>query len=66
MNLVHCINCVIFGALGDHQARSWLVTLGGCRLLDGLVVIPVELFLGDCEEAAVELVRGLVLASPEW
>ena len=62
---MHYIKCLIFGALGDHQAMSWLVTLGGCRLLDP-VVIPVELFLGDCEEAAVELVRGSVLASPEW
>jgi hypothetical protein len=35
------------------------------HLLDGLVVVPHELFNGDCEEAAVVIVRGVVLASPE-
>jgi hypothetical protein len=30
-----------------------------------LVVVPRELFKGDCEEAAVVSVRGVVLASPE-
>ena len=43
----------------------WLVTLGGCRLLDGLVVAAVELSKGDCGGAPVEIVRGVVLASPE-
>jgi hypothetical protein len=30
------------------------------------VVVPHELFKGNCEEVAVVIVRGVVLASPEW
>ena len=44
----------------------WLVTLGGCHLLDGLVVAAVELSKGDCGGDPVEVVRGFVLVSPEW
>jgi hypothetical protein len=68
IHLVHCIKLLIFEALYREIIKwgRWLVTLGGCRLLDGLVVVPRELFKGDCEEAAVVIVRGVVLASPEW
>ena len=63
---MHVHHLVILEALGGTPSkRRWLVTLGGCRLLDGLVVVPRELFKGDCEEAAVVIVRGVVLASPE-
>jgi len=63
---VHLHPLVILEAQGGTPGkRHRLVTLGGCCLLDGLVVVPRELFKGDCEEAAVVIVRGVVLASPE-
>ena len=45
---------------------SWLVTLGGCRLLDGLEVVKPLSFQEDCEEATIVLARGIVHASLEW
>ena len=47
--------------------KYWKWNLG-CynRLLDGLVVAAVELSKGDCGGAPVVIVRGFVLASPEW
>jgi hypothetical protein len=35
---VHCINVLIFVAIGNHQASGLFVTLGSCRFLEGLVV----------------------------
>jgi hypothetical protein len=41
---VHLHTLVILEALGGTPSkRHWLVTLGGCRLLDGLGVVSVEL-----------------------
>jgi hypothetical protein len=62
-HLVHCIKLLIFEALG--RSSSEVVGLLLFDALDGLVVVPRELFNGDCEEAAVVIVRGIVLASPE-
>jgi hypothetical protein len=47
---------ILYPEIGNFQ---------GCRLLDGLVVVPRELFNEDCEEAALVIVRGVVLASPK-
>jgi hypothetical protein len=63
---MHCIKLLIFEALGRQSSDVvLLVTLGGCRLLHGLVVVPRELFNEDSEEVTVVIVRGVVLASPE-
>ena len=41
---MHLHHLVILEALGDTPSkRRWLVTLGGCRLLDGLGVVSIEL-----------------------
>ena len=38
--LVHCIDFLSFGALGSLEASvNWLITLGDCRLLDGLELV---------------------------
>jgi hypothetical protein len=51
---VHCIKLLIFEALGRQSSDVvLLVTLGGCRLLHGLVVVPRELFNEDSKEVAV-------------
>ena len=42
-----------------------LVTLGGCHLLDGLVVVSVEARKKLVRRSGEELVRGIVLASRE-
>ena len=46
---------------------SWkpvvLVTLGGCHLLDGLVVVSVEARKKLVRRSREELVRGIVLTS---
>ena len=39
-----------------------LVTLGGCHLLDGLVVVSVEARKKLVQRSGEELVRGIVLA----
>jgi hypothetical protein len=42
--LVHLHSSVILEALGGTPSkRHRLVTLGGCRLLDGSVIVSVEL-----------------------
>jgi hypothetical protein len=42
--LVHLHPLVIFEALGGTPSkRRWLVTPGGCRLLDGSGVVSIEL-----------------------
>jgi hypothetical protein len=51
-------------ALGESLSeRHWLVTLGGCYLLDGLVLLHRAL-QKSCEEATKEIVRGIRL--PRW
>jgi hypothetical protein len=48
---VHLHPLVILEALcGTPGKLHWLVTLGGCRLLDGLSVVSVELFMKVVEE----------------
>ena len=42
-----------------------LVTLGGCHLLDGLVVVSVEARKKFVWSSREELVRGIVLAPRE-
>ena len=42
-----------------------LVTLGGCHLLDGLVVVSVETRKKLVRRSGEELVRGIVLAPRE-
>ena len=42
-----------------------LVTLGGCHLLDGLVVVSVEACKKLVRRSGEELVRGIVLAPRE-
>ena len=42
-----------------------LVTLGGCHLLDGLVVVSVEAHKKLVRRFEEELVRGIVLAPRE-
>ena len=42
-----------------------LVTLGGCYLLDGLVVVSVEARKKLVRRSEEELVRGIVLAPRE-
>ena len=42
-----------------------LVTLGGCHLLDGLVVVSVEARKKLVQRSREVLVRGIVLASRE-
>ena len=39
-----------------------LITLGGCHLLDGLVVVSVEACKKLVRRSREELVRGIVLA----
>jgi hypothetical protein len=55
---VHLHPLVILEALGGTPSkRHRLVTLGGCRLLDGSGVVSVELSK-KTREAAVSIVRG--------
>ena len=42
-----------------------LVTLGGCHLLDGLVVVSVEAHKKLVRRSGEELMRGIVLAPRE-
>ena len=42
-----------------------LVTLGGCHLLDGLVVVSVEAVRSLCGAPKKSFVRGIVLAPQE-
>ena len=42
-----------------------LITLGGCHLLDGLVVVSVEACKKFVRRSGEELVRGIVLAPRE-
>jgi hypothetical protein len=42
-----------------------LVTLGGCHLLDGLVVVSVEALKEDCVVLREVIVRGIVLTLRE-
>ena len=42
-----------------------LVTLGGCHLLDGLVVVSVEAHKKLVRRSREELARGIVLAPRE-
>jgi hypothetical protein len=54
-------------ALGRSSSKVfWLVTLGGCRLLYGLVAPQCRPFQEDVGEAWFLFVRGLDLALPEW
>jgi hypothetical protein len=52
---VHLHSLVIFEALGGTlNKRRWLVTLEGCRLLDGSSLVSVELFVNIVEEPHVD------------
>jgi hypothetical protein len=56
---VHLHHSVILEALGGTRSKHhWLITLGGCRLLDGLGDCLHRAFQEDCGEAAVLIVRG--------
>ena len=49
---MHLHHLVILEALGGTPSkRRWLVTLGGCRLLDGSGVVSVELSKKIVEES---------------
>jgi hypothetical protein len=49
---VHLHPLVIIKALGGTPSkRHWLVTLGGCRLLDDFGVISIELSVKIVEES---------------
>jgi hypothetical protein len=53
---VHLHPLVILEALGGTPGKShWLVTLGGCRLLDGSGVVSVELSKKIVEEPRCRL-----------
>jgi hypothetical protein len=57
--LVHLHHLVTLEALGGTPSkRRWLVTLGGCRLLDGSGDCLCRALQEDCGEAAVWIVRG--------
>jgi hypothetical protein len=57
--LVHLHPSVILEALGGTPSkRHWLVTLGGCRLLDGSGDCLRRAIQEDCGEAVVLIVRG--------
>jgi hypothetical protein len=57
--LVHLHPSVILEALGGTPSkRHWLVTLGGCRLLDGSGDCLRRALQEDCGEAVVLIVRG--------
>ena len=59
---MHLHPLVILAALGGTPGkRHRLVTLGGCRLLDGSGDCLRRAFQEDCGEAAVLIVRGLRL-----
>jgi hypothetical protein len=56
---VHLHHLVILEALGGTPSkRHWLVTLGGCRLLDGSGDCLRRALQEDCGEATVLIVRG--------
>ena len=56
---MHLHHLVILEALGGTPSkRRWLVTLGGCRLLDGSGDCLRRALQEDCGEAAVLIVRG--------
>jgi hypothetical protein len=57
--LVHLHPLVILEALGGTPSKCHrLVTLGGCRLLDGSGDCLCRALQEDCGEAAVLIVRG--------
>jgi hypothetical protein len=57
--LVHLHSSVILEALGGRPSkRHQLVTLGGCRLLDGLGDCLRRALQEDCGEVVVLIVRG--------
>jgi hypothetical protein len=59
---VHLHHLVILEALGGTPSkRHWLVTLGGCRLLDGSGDCLRRALQEDYGEAAVLIVRGSCL-----
>jgi hypothetical protein len=59
---VHLHHSVILEALGGTPSkRLWLITLGGCRPLDGSGDCLRRALQEDCGEAAVLIVRGLRL-----
>jgi hypothetical protein len=63
--LVHLHPSVILEALGGTSSkRHRLVTLGGCRLLDGSGDCIRRALQEDCGEATVLIVRGSRL--PRW
>jgi hypothetical protein len=50
--LVHLHPLVIFEALGGISSKChWLITLGGCHLLDSSGVVSVELSVKIMEES---------------
>jgi hypothetical protein len=56
---VHLHHSVILEALGGTPSkRHWLITLGGCRLLDGSGDCLRRALQEDCGEVAVLIVRG--------
>jgi hypothetical protein len=56
---VHLHPSMILEALGGTPSkRHWLVTLGGCRLLDGSGNCLRRALQEDCGEAAMLIVRG--------
>jgi hypothetical protein len=56
---VHLHHSVILEALGGIPSKChWLITLGGCRLLDGSGDCLRRALQEDCGEAAVLIVRG--------
>ena len=62
MFLVHLHPLAILEALGGTPSnRHRLVTLGGCRLLDGSGVCLYRALQEDCGEATVSIVRGSCL-----
>ena len=52
-------------ALGGRLASWWLVPLGGCHLLDVLVVVSVEARKKLVRRSREVLVRGIMLAPRE-
>jgi hypothetical protein len=59
---VHLHHSVILEALdGTSSKRHWLITLVGCRLLDGSGDCLRRALQEDCGEAAVLIVRGSLL-----
>ena len=53
------------GTRGSSCKPVVLVTLGGCHLLDGLVVVSIEARKKLVRRSGEELVRGIMLAQRE-